>query len=55
MFEGTAGTVTLGAPIAFEGMQLRTDGYMIEGGGFALAAAPDTIIRVDPTVALKAE
>ena len=43
-----AGTVTLGAPIAFEGMQFRTTGYVIEGGGFALAAAPDTIVRVDP-------
>ena len=45
-----AGTVTLGEPIAFEGMQFRTNGYVIEGGGFALAAAPDTIIRVDPAV-----
>ena len=50
VFQGSAGTVTLGAPIAFEGMQFRTNGYVIEGGGFALAAAPDTIIRVDPTV-----
>ena len=50
VFQGTAGTVTLGAPIAFEGMQFRTDGYVIEAGGFALAAAPDTIIRVDPAV-----
>ena len=50
VFQGTAGTVTLGAPIAFEGMQFRTNGYVIEAGGFALAAAPDTIVRVDPAV-----
>ena len=50
VFQGTAGTVTLGEPIALEGMQFRTSGYLVEGGGFGLAAAPDTIIRVDPGV-----
>ena len=50
VFQGTAGTVTLGENIAFEGMQFRSTGYVIDGGGFGLAAAPDTIIRVDPSV-----
>ena len=50
VFQGTAGTVTLGDDIAFEGMQFRSTGYVIDGGGFGLAAAPDTIIRVDPSV-----
>jgi fibronectin-binding autotransporter adhesin len=50
VFQGAAGVVTLGEPIAFEGLQFRTDGYAIEGGGFGLAAAPDTIIRVDASV-----
>ena len=50
VFQGTAGTVTLGEPIALEGMQFRTSGYLVEGGGFGLAAAPDAIIRVDPGV-----
>jgi autotransporter-associated beta strand protein len=31
---GVAGTVTLGSPVAFEGMQFRSTGYVIEGGGF---------------------
>ena len=50
VFQGTAGTVTLGENIAFEGMQFLSTGYVIEGGGFGLAAAPDTVIRVDPSV-----
>jgi autotransporter-associated beta strand protein len=51
VFQGTAGTVTLGEPIQFEGMQFVTNGYVVESGGFGLAAATDTIIRVDPAVA----
>ena len=50
VFQGTAGTVTLGENIAFEGMQFLSTGYVIDGGGFGLAAGPDTIIRVDPSV-----
>ncbi|MBS0452586.1 MAG: autotransporter outer membrane beta-barrel domain-containing protein [Proteobacteria bacterium] len=50
VFQGTAGTVTLGQNIAFEGMQFRTTGYTIEGAGFTLAGEPETIIRVDPGV-----
>ncbi|MEJ8850863.1 autotransporter-associated beta strand repeat-containing protein [Variovorax rhizosphaerae] len=50
VFQGTAGTVTLGQNIALEGMQFRTTGYTIEGAGFALAGAPETIVRVDPSV-----
>jgi outer membrane autotransporter protein len=49
IFQGMAGTVTLGAPIAFEGLQFRTNGYRIEGGGFDLTARGATIIRVDPS------
>ncbi|MDM0116921.1 autotransporter outer membrane beta-barrel domain-containing protein [Variovorax sp. J22R133] len=50
VFQGIAGTVTLGQNIAFEGMEFRTTGYTIEGGGFTLAGEPVTIIRVDPLV-----
>ncbi|MEJ8852888.1 beta strand repeat-containing protein, partial [Variovorax rhizosphaerae] len=50
VFQGTAGTVTLGQNIAIEGMQFRTTGYTIEGAGFTLAGEPETIIRVDPLV-----
>ena len=50
VFQGTAGTVTLGENIAFEGMQFLSTGYVIDGGGFGLAAAPDTVVRVDPAV-----
>ncbi|MDM0015762.1 autotransporter outer membrane beta-barrel domain-containing protein [Variovorax sp. J22P168] len=50
VFQGAAGTVTLGESIAFEGMEFRTGGYTIDGGGFALAGEPATIIRVDPLV-----
>ncbi|KQY35455.1 hypothetical protein ASD38_02545 [Caulobacter sp. Root487D2Y] len=50
VFQGASGVVTLGEPIAFEGLQFRTDGYAIAGGGFGLAAGPDTIIRVDASV-----
>lgn len=48
VFEGTAGTVTLGENLAFSGMQFATSGYTVEGNGFSLAAEPNTIIRVDP-------
>jgi autotransporter-associated beta strand protein len=50
IFEGAAGTVTLGQHIAFSGMQFLTDGYVIEGGGFTLAGTPTTTIRTDPGV-----
>src|SRR5206468_10541843 len=48
VFEGAPGTVTLGENISFEGMQFRTDGYVVEGNGFLLQRGLDTIIRVDP-------
>ncbi|HEY5711418.1 MAG TPA: autotransporter-associated beta strand repeat-containing protein [Allosphingosinicella sp.] len=51
VFQGAPGIVTLGEPIAFEGMQFITGPYVVAGGGFGLAAAPDTSIRVDPLVA----
>ncbi|WP_165912363.1 autotransporter-associated beta strand repeat-containing protein [Novosphingobium sp. PhB165] len=50
VFQGTAGIVTLGGNLAFDGMQFRADGYVITGSGFTLAGTPDTIIRVDPNV-----
>ena len=51
VFQGTAGTVTLGAPIAFEGHAVPHHRLCDRApAGFGLAAAPDTIIRVDPTV-----
>ena len=51
IFEGTAGTVTLGANISFIGMQFITDGYTITApGSQTLIAAPGTIIRVDSGV-----
>ena len=33
VFGGTAGTVTLGEPVSFEGLQFTMDGYTIAGGG----------------------
>ena len=39
VFQGAAGTVTLGEPVAFTGMQFATDGYRIDGAGFDLQAA----------------
>ena len=51
IFEGTAGTVTLGANISFIGMQFITDGYTITApGSQTLIAAPGTTIRVDSGV-----
>ncbi|MEJ8858849.1 hypothetical protein WKW79_30050 [Variovorax robiniae] len=50
VFQGSAGSVTLGQDIALEGMQFRTTGYTIEGSDFALAGGPETIIRVDPAI-----
>ncbi|MFC4764862.1 autotransporter-associated beta strand repeat-containing protein [Dyella koreensis] len=50
VFEGTAGTVTLGQNVAFTGMQFLTDGYQIQGNGFTLAGDPSTVIRVDPGI-----
>ena len=48
MFQGAPGIVTLGENISFEGMQFRTDGYVVEDNGFLLQRGLDTIIRVDP-------
>lgn len=50
IFQGTPGTVTLGENIALQGMQFRTGGYTIEGGGFTLAGEPQTIVNVDTRV-----
>ncbi|GGD42837.1 hypothetical protein GCM10007235_13560 [Pseudoxanthomonas indica] len=51
VFQGSAGSVTLGADAAFAGMQFRTDGYVIAGGGFSLAGnSAEAVLRVDPGV-----
>jgi fibronectin-binding autotransporter adhesin len=51
IFEGTAGTVTLGANINFTGLQFMTDGYVIIArGAQELLAAVGTMIRVDSGV-----
>lgn len=50
VFQGAAGTVTLGQNVSFSGMQFSTDGYRIAGNGFSLAGAQDTIVNVDPFV-----
>ena len=49
IFEGTAGTVSLGANIQFSGMQFLTGGYVIRApGAQTLIAAPATTIDVGP-------
>lgn len=50
VLQGAAGTVTLGDDIELDGMQFRTDGYVIEGGGFSLQGDVESIIRVDPLI-----
>lgn len=51
VFQGAAGTVTLGQDIGFTGAQFRTDGYVLEGGSFSLQGnAADTVLRVDAGV-----
>ncbi|MHA7775783.1 autotransporter-associated beta strand repeat-containing protein [Roseibium sp. M-1] len=37
VFAGTAGTVTVSGPVAFEGLQFSSDGYVISGGGLNLS------------------
>ena len=49
IFEGTAGTVTLGDNIEFGGMVFKTTGYLIEAPGTqTLIAGPATTIDVGP-------
>lgn len=53
IFSGTAGTVTLGDNIAFEGIQFMTDGYVINadsGNAFTLAPTGTAILRTDAGV-----
>ncbi|QSX73493.1 autotransporter outer membrane beta-barrel domain-containing protein [Lysobacter arenosi] len=50
VFQGAAGTVTMGEDIALQGMQFRSGGYTIEGAGFTLAGEPETVIQVDTLV-----
>lgn len=49
VFMGMPGTVALGENIPFTGMEFITSGYTIVGNGSSLQAAPDTILRVDPS------
>jgi autotransporter-associated beta strand protein len=37
VFAGTAGTVTVSGPVAFEGLQFKTTGYTIAGGDLTLS------------------
>ena len=51
VFEGTAGTVSLGNNIHISGMQFITNGYTIVApGALTLIGAPETTIRVDQGV-----
>ena len=45
IFAGTAGTVTLGETIAYQGLQFSTDGYVLQGG--ELTPTGNAIIRTD--------
>jgi outer membrane autotransporter protein len=49
IFSATAGTVTLGADIVFQGMQFMIDGYTIAGSGaFGLHPTGIAVITTDP-------
>ena len=51
IFSGTAGTVTLGDNIKFNGAEFMTTGYTINApGAQTLVATAGTVIRVDPNV-----
>ncbi len=50
VFQATPGVVTLGENVALQGMQFRSTGYSIEGGGFTLAGEPETFVNVDTLV-----
>lgn len=51
VFQGTAGTVTLGENITLTGAQFLTDGYVIQGGAFNLHSDANTLpVRVDAGV-----
>src|SRR6202007_284779 len=55
IFDGTAGTVTLGAAVQARALQFSSDGYIVNGGGSslqmnALPSGDASLIRVDPGV-----
>lgn len=51
VFQGQAGTVTLGETIRSNGLQFRTDGYVIQGNGFTLQSSIRVLpVRVDAGV-----
>lgn len=47
IFQGTAGTVTLGENVDVGGMQFASDGYVVNGGGGNLRAGTDFAVRTD--------
>jgi len=47
IFQGAAGTVTLGENVDVGGMQFASDGYRIDGGGGSLRAGADFVVRTD--------
>jgi len=50
VFQGTAGTVTLGSALTFQGMQFLTDGYTIAPGtGSLVITDPAALLRVTGT------
>ncbi|MCC5982024.1 MAG: hypothetical protein JJU26_09940, partial [Oceanicaulis sp.] len=52
VFQGVAGTVTVEGGVDFAGLQIRTDGYVIESGagGVLNMTGAETILRVDAGV-----
>lgn len=48
IFQGAAGTVTLGENVDVGGMQFASDGYRLDGGGGSLRAGADFVVRTDP-------
>jgi autotransporter-associated beta strand protein len=55
LFGGTAGTVTLGSPVAVVGMTFNTTGYALEGNGQALTfGGPITVTNAGTSVSIDA-
>lgn len=51
IFEGTAGTVTLGEPITAAGLTFSTTGYTVTGNTLTLSGTPTIAANVDATIA----
>src|SRR6201999_3540517 len=51
IFAGTAGTVTVGGLVTFNGLQFSTTGYqVVSGAGGFLSPAGQAVLRADPGV-----